>query len=45
MYLMANLDHIYVKSSLIKEIASGGGQISHLVPTNVEEAIKAKLMN
>ena len=45
MYLMANLDHIYVKSSLIKEIASGDGQISHLVPTNVEEAIKAKLMN
>ena len=45
MYLMANLNHIYVKSSLIKEIASGGGQISHLVPTNVEEAIKAKLMN
>jgi len=45
MYLMANLDHIYVKSSLIKEIASGNGPISHLVPENVEKAIKEKLMN
>jgi len=43
MYLMANLDHIYVKSSLLKEIASSNGPISHLVPRNVEEAIKQKI--
>ena len=43
LYLMANLEHIYVKSSLIKEIAAGNGSINHLVPKHVEEAIKEKL--
>ena len=42
MYLMANLDHIYVKSSLIKEIAAGDGEISHLVPRNVAVALRDK---
>ena len=40
LYLMANLDHIYIKSSLIKEIAAGDGAISHLVPNNVAEALR-----
>ena len=39
-YLMANLDHIYIKSSLIKEIVAGDGEISHLVPTNVAVALR-----
>ncbi len=41
-YLMANLEHIYMKSSLIKEIASNKGSISHLVPNNVELALLKK---
>ena len=41
-YLMANLEHIYMKSSLIKEIASKKGSISHLVPNNVELALLKK---
>ena len=42
MYLMASLDHIYMKSSLIKEIASFNGEITHLVPTNVAVALRDK---
>ncbi len=42
MYLMANLEHIYMKSSLLKEIAENQGAISHLVPANVEASLKEK---
>lgn len=41
-YLMANLDHIYIKSSLIKEIVAGGGNITHLVPQNVALVLEDK---
>ena len=41
-YLMANLDHIYIKSSLIKEIVDGDGAIGHLVPNNVAVALRDK---
>ena len=40
LYLMASLDHIYIKSSLIKEIAAGEGDISHLVPNRVAVALR-----
>ena len=40
LYLMATLDHIFIKSSLIKEIAAGDGAISHLVPNNVAVALR-----
>ena len=39
MYLMASLDQIYIKSSLIKEIASARGRISHLVPSHVADLL------
>ena len=42
LYLMASLDHIYIKSSLIKEIVIGNGEISHLVPNNVAVALRDK---
>jgi len=42
MYLMASLDHIYMKSSLIKEISAFDGKISHLVPSNVAVALRDK---
>ena len=42
MMLMASLDHIYMKSSLIKEIAASDGNISHLVTPNVASALRDK---
>lgn len=39
-YLMASLEHIYIKSSLLKEIVASGGAISHLVPENVAVALR-----
>jgi pantetheine-phosphate adenylyltransferase len=41
-YLMASLDHMYIKSSLIKEIVASDGEISHLVPNNVAVVLKDK---
>lgn len=40
LYFMASLDHMYIKSSLIKEIVVGDGEISHLVPQNVAVALR-----
>lgn len=40
--LMATLQYQFLSSSLLKEIASLGGDISCLVPPNVEKALKAK---
>ena len=47
MYLMASLDHIFIKSSLLKEIAASAGTIDHLVPANVAVAMRerASLLN
>ncbi|MFH1560517.1 MAG: pantetheine-phosphate adenylyltransferase [Chloroflexota bacterium] len=42
LYLMANLDHMYIKSSLLKEIAASNGEISHLVPNNVAVVLRDK---
>jgi len=41
-YLMASLEHIYIKSSLIKEIVSSDGEIGHLVPHNVAVTLRDK---
>jgi len=42
-FLMPNEDHIYLSSSLVKEIARFGGAISSFVPPNVERALRARL--
>jgi pantetheine-phosphate adenylyltransferase len=42
-YLMASLEHIYIKSSLLREIADSGGEIGHLVPENVAAALRARI--
>ncbi|MBI2856579.1 MAG: pantetheine-phosphate adenylyltransferase [Chloroflexi bacterium] len=39
-YLMSSLEHIYIKSSLLREIVEGDGEISHIVPNNVAAALK-----
>ena len=41
-YLMASLEHMYIKSSLIKEIVASEGEISHLVPNNVAVVLRDK---
>lgn len=42
-FFMTDERHHYVSSSLIKEVASFGGDISGLVPPAVERALRAKL--
>ena len=39
-YLMSSLEHIYIKSSLLREIVESNGEISHIVPPNVAAALK-----
>ncbi len=41
-FLMTNLQYSYLSSSLVKEIASYGGDISKFVPTELIERIYAK---
>ena len=43
MYLMASLEHIFIKSSLLKEIAASDGTIDHLVPANVAVAMRERV--
>jgi pantetheine-phosphate adenylyltransferase len=40
--LMANLKYQFLSSSLLKEVAKLSGSILHLVPPNVEKALKTK---
>lgn len=40
--LMANLKYQFLSSSLLKEVADLSGNINHLVPPNVEQALKNK---
>ncbi len=42
-FLMPSEKYIFISSSLTKEIASLGGDISHLVPDLVAKALKKKL--
>lgn len=42
-FMMTAEDNSYVSSSLVKELASHGGDISSFVPKCVEEALKEKL--
>ncbi len=42
MFLMSNEKYRFLSSSLIKEVAMFGGDVSSLVPAGVNEAIKIK---
>jgi len=42
LFMMANPRYDFISSTLIKEVASFNGNISELVPSNVNEAIKQK---
>lgn len=41
-FVMTNESHFYLSSSLVKEIAMHGGDISEFVPKPVEKALKGK---
>lgn len=43
-FLMTDESHFYVSSSLIKEVAKLGGDVSHFVPPPVLKALKARLI-
>lgn len=40
--LMTSVDHSFISSSIIKEVASLGGSVEHLVPRMVQEALALK---
>ncbi len=42
-FLTTSLEYAYLSSSIVKEVASYGGDISHFVPESVAEKIRAKL--
>lgn len=41
-FLMPSLKYVYLSSSLVKDVAQNGGDISELVPASVNEALKRK---
>jgi pantetheine-phosphate adenylyltransferase len=41
-FLMSSFAHIYVSSSILKDIASYGGNVGDLVPPGVAQALKEK---
>jgi len=42
-FFLASLEYLYLSSSLVKEIATLGGDVSQLVPPQVEDAIIQKV--
>ncbi|MBM4303356.1 MAG: pantetheine-phosphate adenylyltransferase [Deltaproteobacteria bacterium] len=42
-FLMASENNFFVNSTLVKEVISHGGDVSSLVPSHVEKALKEKL--
>jgi len=44
MFMMTSAEHLYLSSSLVKEIARLQGDISALVPENVEVRLKERLL-
>ena len=41
-FLMPSLKYVYLSSSLVKDVAQNGGDISQLVPPRVNQALKEK---
>ena len=42
-YLTTSLEYSYLSSTIVKEVAAFGGDISQFVPEHVEEKIKSKI--
>ncbi len=45
LFMMTNSKYSYLSSSIVKEVASYGGNIRHLVPLQVYDLIMAKFSN
>ena len=43
MFVMSSPQHMYVSSSIVKEVATHGGDVSSLVTPNVQEALRHRL--
>lgn len=41
-FMMTGEDYFYISSQLVREVASFGGDVTGLVPSNVNERLKAK---
>lgn len=41
--LMTSLEHAFISSSIVKEIASEGGSVEQFVPPHVERALRVRL--
>ncbi len=41
-FMMTGEDYFYISSNLVREVASFGGDVTGLVPPNVNEGLKAK---
>lgn len=41
--LMTSLEHAFISSSIVKDIAAAGGPIAQFVPPHVEQAVRARL--
>jgi pantetheine-phosphate adenylyltransferase len=44
LFMMTSAEHLYLSSSIVKEIARLGGDVSALVPSLVEKQLKEKLI-
>jgi pantetheine-phosphate adenylyltransferase len=42
-FVMANLDYTFLSSSMVKEVAMLGGNVTQLVPEAVQEALRQKI--
>ncbi|WP_414046747.1 pantetheine-phosphate adenylyltransferase [Macrococcus equi] len=42
LYMMTNNQYSFISSSMVKEVAKYGGDVSSIVPKNVEHALKEK---
>lgn len=43
LFVMSSPEHMYVSSSIVKEVARLGGAVAGLVPPGVEQALRARL--
>ncbi|NMO23545.1 pantetheine-phosphate adenylyltransferase [Pyxidicoccus fallax] len=44
-FMMTGEDYFYISSQLVREVASFGGDVTGLVPDNVNQKLKAKFAN
>jgi len=42
LFMMSSAEHLYLSSSIVKEIARLGGDVSSLVPPNIERRLREK---